>query len=203
MSDAGLKGATVYHNLTPSQLYEKALTFEPGTHIMCNGALATLSGAAQVVSGLLQCRLGKPNASSCLESMMVGDQLLLHALHIVAGPQHVLCCKQILVTFSCSTQLWMPPVLLVHIACSSWVLLQAPRQGAAPRTSAWCASPAQSRTSGGTRYRHARCYAAAPAFGPQQGSAAVRAQEAGLPGSAGAGCALVCCVQAQLGSTGA
>ena len=90
MSDAGLKGSTVFHNLTPAQLYEKArppppppraamrvhtglewgeqssesaagvqaLTHEPGTHIMCNGALATLSGAR--TSAVLSCGLSRP-----------------------------------------------------------------------------------------------------------------------------------------------
>ncbi|KAK9814537.1 hypothetical protein WJX72_007563 [[Myrmecia] bisecta] len=45
ISDAGLKPTVVYHNLTPAELYEKALLFEPGTHITASGALATLSGA--------------------------------------------------------------------------------------------------------------------------------------------------------------
>jgi phosphoenolpyruvate carboxykinase (ATP) len=45
MSDAGLKPTVVYHNLTPAELYEKALLYEPGTHLTANGALATLSGA--------------------------------------------------------------------------------------------------------------------------------------------------------------
>ncbi|KAK9808189.1 hypothetical protein WJX73_006738 [Symbiochloris irregularis] len=45
MSDSGLKGTTVYHNATPAELYEKAMTFEPGTHLVSSGALATLSGA--------------------------------------------------------------------------------------------------------------------------------------------------------------
>ena len=56
MSDAGLKGSTVFHNLTPAQLYEKALTHEPGTHIMSSGALATLSGVLLV---LLPCTAGR------------------------------------------------------------------------------------------------------------------------------------------------
>jgi phosphoenolpyruvate carboxykinase (ATP) len=45
MSDAGLKPTVVYHNLTPAELYEQALKYEPGTHIMASGALAALSGA--------------------------------------------------------------------------------------------------------------------------------------------------------------
>eukprot|EP00891_Asterochloris_glomerata_P009727 jgi/Astpho2/9727/Aster-03708 len=45
MSDAGLKPTIVYHNLTPAELYEKALMYEAGTHITDQGALATLSGA--------------------------------------------------------------------------------------------------------------------------------------------------------------
>jgi Phosphoenolpyruvate carboxykinase len=45
MSDAGLKPTVVYHNLTPAELYEKALKHEPGTHVMASGALAALSGA--------------------------------------------------------------------------------------------------------------------------------------------------------------
>ena len=63
MSDAGLKGATVYHNLTPAQLYEKALTHEPGTHIMCNGALATLSGAVHPC--LAACKQSACRHSAC------------------------------------------------------------------------------------------------------------------------------------------
>lgn len=45
MSDSGLKPTVVYHNLTPAELYEKALQHEPGTSITSAGALATLSGA--------------------------------------------------------------------------------------------------------------------------------------------------------------
>lgn len=45
ISDRGLKPTVVYHNLSPAELYEKALLYEPGTHIVANGALATLSGA--------------------------------------------------------------------------------------------------------------------------------------------------------------
>jgi phosphoenolpyruvate carboxykinase (ATP) len=45
MSDAGLKPTVVYHNLTPAELYEKALLYEPGSHLVSSGALATLSGA--------------------------------------------------------------------------------------------------------------------------------------------------------------
>lgn len=71
MSDAGLKGATVYHNLTPSQLYEKALSHEPGTHIMCNGALATLSG-----TGLLLLTVCKP---PCLPLMQQTACLMMFA----------------------------------------------------------------------------------------------------------------------------
>ncbi|GMH35918.1 hypothetical protein BSKO_03786 [Bryopsis sp. KO-2023] len=44
-SDGGLKPTTVYHNLSPAELYEKALANEPGTHIVSSGALATMSGA--------------------------------------------------------------------------------------------------------------------------------------------------------------
>ncbi|KFM29076.1 Phosphoenolpyruvate carboxykinase [ATP] 1 [Auxenochlorella protothecoides] len=45
VSDTGLKPVVVYHNLTPAELYEKALAHEPSTHIVASGALATLSGA--------------------------------------------------------------------------------------------------------------------------------------------------------------
>ncbi|BDA49194.1 Phosphoenolpyruvate carboxykinase (ATP) [Coccomyxa sp. Obi] len=45
MSDAGLKPTVVHHNLTPAELYEQALQYEGGTHIVACGALATLSGA--------------------------------------------------------------------------------------------------------------------------------------------------------------
>jgi phosphoenolpyruvate carboxykinase (ATP) len=45
MSDAGLKPTVVYHNLSPAVLYEKALAYEPGSHLVSSGALATLSGA--------------------------------------------------------------------------------------------------------------------------------------------------------------
>lgn len=45
VSDSGLKPVVVYHNLTPAELYEKALQYEPSSHIVSNGALATLSGA--------------------------------------------------------------------------------------------------------------------------------------------------------------
>mmetsp|Transcript_2691 Transcript_2691/g.7619 ORF Transcript_2691/g.7619 Transcript_2691/m.7619 type:complete len:640 (+) Transcript_2691:224-2143(+) len=44
-ADDGLKPTCVYHNLSPAELYEKALKFERGTHIVNSGALATLSGA--------------------------------------------------------------------------------------------------------------------------------------------------------------
>ena len=43
-SDVGLKPVTVYHNLSPAELYEHALKYEPGTHIVSSGALATMSG---------------------------------------------------------------------------------------------------------------------------------------------------------------
>ncbi|KXZ44599.1 hypothetical protein GPECTOR_65g217 [Gonium pectorale] len=43
--DSGLAPKLVYRNLSPSQLYELALAFEPGTHITSTGALATQSGA--------------------------------------------------------------------------------------------------------------------------------------------------------------
>ncbi|KAI3430582.1 hypothetical protein D9Q98_005175 [Chlorella vulgaris] len=45
MSDAGLKPVVVYHNLSAAELYEKALQFEPSSHIVAGGALATMSGA--------------------------------------------------------------------------------------------------------------------------------------------------------------
>lgn len=45
VSDAGLKPSVAYHNLSPAELYEKALLYEPGTHMVSSGALATLSGA--------------------------------------------------------------------------------------------------------------------------------------------------------------
>ena len=45
MSDAGLKPVIVYHNLSPAELYEKAITHEKGSHVTSSGALATLSGA--------------------------------------------------------------------------------------------------------------------------------------------------------------
>lgn len=45
MSDAGLKPVVVYHNLSPAELYEKALQYEPSSHIVAGGALATISGA--------------------------------------------------------------------------------------------------------------------------------------------------------------
>ncbi|KAL4422882.1 hypothetical protein ABPG75_009079 [Micractinium tetrahymenae] len=45
MSDAGLKPVVVYHNLSPAELYEKALQYEPSTHIVAGGALATVTGA--------------------------------------------------------------------------------------------------------------------------------------------------------------
>lgn len=44
-SDVGLKPVTVYHNLSAAELYEHALKYEPGTHIVSTGALATMSGA--------------------------------------------------------------------------------------------------------------------------------------------------------------
>ncbi|KXZ44604.1 hypothetical protein GPECTOR_65g222 [Gonium pectorale] len=43
--ESGLAPKVVHRNLSPSQLYELALAFEPGTHITSTGALATLSGA--------------------------------------------------------------------------------------------------------------------------------------------------------------
>ncbi|GIL81544.1 hypothetical protein Vretimale_948 [Volvox reticuliferus] len=42
--ESGLAPRQVFRNLPPSQLYELALAFEPGTHITSTGALATLSG---------------------------------------------------------------------------------------------------------------------------------------------------------------
>eukprot|EP00884_Botryococcus_braunii_P010454 jgi/Botrbrau1/1940/Bobra.0005s0034.1 len=45
LSDAGLKATVVFHNLTPAELYEKAILYEEGSHIVSSGALATLSGA--------------------------------------------------------------------------------------------------------------------------------------------------------------
>ncbi|KDD73382.1 phosphoenolpyruvate carboxykinase, partial [Helicosporidium sp. ATCC 50920] len=45
ISDCGLRELPVYHNLTPSELYEKALMYEPGSHVLASGALAALSGA--------------------------------------------------------------------------------------------------------------------------------------------------------------
>jgi len=44
-SDAGLKPTTVFHNLSPAELYEKALQYDRGAHIVASGALATMSGA--------------------------------------------------------------------------------------------------------------------------------------------------------------
>ena len=44
-SDAGLKPTTVFHNLSPAELYEKALQYDRGSHIVASGALATMSGA--------------------------------------------------------------------------------------------------------------------------------------------------------------
>ena len=35
----------MYHNLSVPELYEHALKYEPSTHIVHAGALATLSGA--------------------------------------------------------------------------------------------------------------------------------------------------------------
>ncbi|WIA19057.1 hypothetical protein OEZ85_003713 [Tetradesmus obliquus] len=43
--EAGFKPKMVFRNLPPSHLYEKALRYEPGTHIVKSGALATSSGA--------------------------------------------------------------------------------------------------------------------------------------------------------------
>ena len=43
--DIGLKPVIVYHNLSVPELYEHALKYEPSTHIVHAGALATLSGA--------------------------------------------------------------------------------------------------------------------------------------------------------------
>ncbi|KAI7841208.1 hypothetical protein COHA_005173 [Chlorella ohadii] len=45
MSDAGLRPVVVYHNLSTAELYEKALHYEPSSHIVAGGALATISGA--------------------------------------------------------------------------------------------------------------------------------------------------------------
>lgn len=45
MSDAGLKPMVVFHNLSPAELYEKAMQYEPSTHIVAQGALATVTGA--------------------------------------------------------------------------------------------------------------------------------------------------------------
>lgn len=45
MSDVGLKPVVVYHNLSVAEYYEHALKYEPSTHIVATGALATLSGA--------------------------------------------------------------------------------------------------------------------------------------------------------------
>lgn len=45
ITDAGLKPVVVYHNLTPAELYEKALQYEKGTHIVSSGAITALSGA--------------------------------------------------------------------------------------------------------------------------------------------------------------
>ncbi|GAB4822462.1 hypothetical protein N2152v2_009508 [Parachlorella kessleri] len=45
MSDIGLKPVIVYHNLSVAEYYEHALKYEPSTHIVATGALATLSGA--------------------------------------------------------------------------------------------------------------------------------------------------------------
>ncbi|WIA44312.1 hypothetical protein OEZ86_007107 [Tetradesmus obliquus] len=42
--DSGVKPRAVYRNLSPAELYEKALKFEPGTHVVSSGALATTSG---------------------------------------------------------------------------------------------------------------------------------------------------------------
>eukprot|EP00882_Tetradesmus_deserticola_P000750 GHRQ01000819.1.p2 GENE.GHRQ01000819.1~~GHRQ01000819.1.p2 ORF type:complete len:103 (+),score=30.10 GHRQ01000819.1:130-438(+) len=42
--EAGFKPKLVFRNLPPSHLYEKALRYEPGTHIVKSGALATSSG---------------------------------------------------------------------------------------------------------------------------------------------------------------
>ncbi|KAI3429628.1 hypothetical protein D9Q98_005714 [Chlorella vulgaris] len=45
MGDIGLKPVVVYHNLSVPELYEHALKYEPSSHIVASGALATLSGA--------------------------------------------------------------------------------------------------------------------------------------------------------------
>jgi phosphoenolpyruvate carboxykinase (ATP) len=45
MKEAGFTPKLVYRNLPPSHLYEKALRYEPGTHIVKSGALSTTSGA--------------------------------------------------------------------------------------------------------------------------------------------------------------
>ncbi|CAD7703599.1 unnamed protein product [Ostreobium quekettii] len=44
-SDAGLKPTTVFHNLSPAELYEKALQFDRSAHVVSSGALAVISGA--------------------------------------------------------------------------------------------------------------------------------------------------------------
>jgi len=43
-SDLGLNPKVVYRNLASAELYEKALKYEEGTHVVANGALAALSG---------------------------------------------------------------------------------------------------------------------------------------------------------------
>lgn len=45
MSDIGLKPVVVFHNLAVAELYEHSLKYEPTSHIISTGALATLSGA--------------------------------------------------------------------------------------------------------------------------------------------------------------
>ena len=97
MSDAGLKGATVYHNLTPAQLYEKALTNEPGTHIMCNGALATLSGELELAVELLGfVDVGEVDKQAVLFELGAWQAALL--VKRLAGVRHVLspqpCCRR-------------------------------------------------------------------------------------------------------------
>jgi len=42
--EAGLKPKVVHHNLSVCELYEMALRWEPGTHVVNSGALATVSG---------------------------------------------------------------------------------------------------------------------------------------------------------------
>eukprot|EP01026_Neomeris_dumetosa_P048454 TRINITY_DN41944_c0_g1_i1.p1 TRINITY_DN41944_c0_g1~~TRINITY_DN41944_c0_g1_i1.p1 ORF type:complete len:642 (+),score=74.44 TRINITY_DN41944_c0_g1_i1:267-1928(+) len=43
-AEAGLNPVKVFYNPSPAELYEYALQYEPGTHIVSSGALATMSG---------------------------------------------------------------------------------------------------------------------------------------------------------------